>query len=193
MAKTSPNPNVKPDIDDPHYYCKSCQLKYKNRNSYRAHLLRMHKMEMPLLIRMPVYDPIISADSAKDPNRTCTICKIKYSTKCVYQRHMKKFHQDGRNTPIKKISCIANPHIQPEPNDPNFYCASCKKDYSTKVRYHDHIRLHHIDVKLSNREFPVIPIMMEMDAGDHTNKRCTICNHEYTTRRSYRKHINLAH
>lgn len=197
--KRSPlNPDILPDIHDPNFYCKSCKVKLKSRRRYRNHLKCVYKMELEPIAKPRIYDPTISVnDTKKADNTSCVICKFKYSTQKYHKRHTEIFHKDGRNTPIKNGPRRrgVNPHIQPDPNDPTFYCVSCNRHCSSRNDYRIHILLIHPNVQLEdiNMRAIISPLMAEMDAGDENNKKCTICDWEYSDRSNYRKHMNSIH
>lgn len=90
---------------------------------------------------------------------------------------------------------LVNPNVQPDPNDPNFYCSSCGRNYKTRANYRKHIRLYHPSIKLEKIRKPsnVTTLMAEIDVGDDGNKRCAICEWEYDNRQNYKKHINTVH
>lgn len=108
---------------------------------------------------------------------------------------MKNTHKDGRSMPVNRANIIPISSIQPDPNDPNFFCRACKRHYINKYGYFMHIRLIRPDTKLDNikREAIITPIMAEIDAGNHDNKPCTICDYEFSTRGSYKMHMNTIH
>lgn len=196
LPKPTQNPNVLPDVDDPNFYCKSCQFKYKSRAIYRYHLRQTHKMELTLLVKQSIVDPTISVADTKNPNNTCcAICKIKYCRRTYYQQHMKKFHKDERDIPVNRGRKIPPSNIQPDPNDLNFYCAPCQRRYSAKHYYRPHICLYHPDIKLEKltRRPCITPLIAEIDAGNAENTVCTICRRDYKSRSNYRNHMHNMH
>lgn len=76
-TKTKPNHDIVPDIDDPNYYCKSCQKSYKSNSKYCNHLRSVHRMKLSLLRGRSEPTPTISIDAIpKDPqNKTCVVCQ----------------------------------------------------------------------------------------------------------------------
>lgn len=153
--RATPNPNISPDINDPNLYCKSCQVKFKSIRTYCTHLQGMHKMELALLRQRAVFDPTISSDDSKNPNNTSSaICKFKYSTKVAYQQYMRKYHKDGKGTPVvRRRARTINRNIQPDSNDPNFFCRSCQKQYPSRHSFSMHIY----------RSYPRVPIKGRRD------------------------------
>lgn len=195
QPRTRPDPSISPDVDDPDFQCKSCQTKYKNRDKYRQHLRYVHRMELLPLRKKPIYDLNTSPDDTlMINNKSCTICKVKYRNKYRYQAHMKNHHKAGRNTPIIRGRKVAHPNISPDPNDPNWFCLSCQRRYSSRCSYERHIRSMHPHVNIDNTGKKLVnSIMVEMDAGNPKNKRCTICDREYINRYTYRKHMLTIH
>lgn len=142
LPRATPNRNILPDVDDPNFYCKSCQLTYKNRTKFRKHIRKIHKMELAHITRQLIHDPTAAmADLEHPENTSCTICMIKYTDKYLYRRHMKRVHQMDLNNKV-------DPNIQPDPEDPNFYCKPCQRHYSTRKYFRHHIRLFHPSTKL---------------------------------------------
>lgn len=103
VQRTKFNTNILPDVNDPNFFCVSCQVKYKTHRSYRVHLRNAHKMKLNPLRTASVFNPTISVSDAEDPNNTsCAFCKFKYNTKYGYQRHMRKSHKEGNYTHQKR-------------------------------------------------------------------------------------------
>jgi hypothetical protein len=50
------NSNVKPDPDDPNFYCKSCKKGYLNKKKFRNHVRAMHQLTLPPLKPKPNHD-----------------------------------------------------------------------------------------------------------------------------------------
>lgn len=193
--RITPNPNISPNVYDPNYYCTSCQFTYKTHVIFRQHLQIVHKMELTSLRKTTLFDPTISVSDTNNPNNaSCAICKTKYSDKYTYQKHLKKFHKDGNNTPVIRRKVVCNPDVQPDPNDPNIYCASCQRQLKSKVCFRRHIRKFHPEVKLDKtRPQKISPFMAKMDAGNPNNTRCTICDKNYSSRHNFRGHIVTVH
>lgn len=102
-SRPTPNPSILPDIRDPNFYCKSCQVKLKTLQTDRTHLRYVHRVALPPLIkRATISDPTISSDDTQDRNKTtvCAICKFQCNSKYTYRHHMKKFHNGERDRPL---------------------------------------------------------------------------------------------
>lgn len=192
----TPDPNILPDIDDPNFYCKSCQAQYASCKNYRIHLRRVHGLKLVPLRKKSTFDSTISVDDTKNPkDTTCIICKLRYSSRTGYQTHMKNTHKDGRSIPVNRAIIIPNSRIQPDPDDSNFFCRTRQRHYSNEYKYRRHIRLMHPDTKMEEitREAIMTPIMAEIDAGNSNNKTCTIYDYEFSFRDNYRRHTNTVH
>lgn len=155
----------------------------------------MHKMELTPLKSDRIFDPTTSMDDMKNPNNTsCEYCKIEYVSRQSYKRHMATIHKEGGTEPVHRIKCISNPNIQPDPFDPDFFCKSCQRQYASRTSYRTHFSQYHPSVKLDGRRRLLEdPITLEMDGGNHSNKKCTICDREFHKRQYYIKHIDLFH
>ncbi|KAI8642829.1 hypothetical protein BD408DRAFT_482528 [Parasitella parasitica] len=76
--------DVQPDVDDPNFYCRSCEKPHTNKNFYNIHLRRIHHMLLPPLIK-----PKKSAPSKS--YYYCEICEIRIR-KTSFKRHMLSLH-----------------------------------------------------------------------------------------------------
>lgn len=118
----------------------------------------LHKVQLPLLVKKSTFDPNISVADTQNPNNTsCTICEVKYYCKKYYQQHMEKSHSNGSNTPLKisRRKEILDSKILPNPDDPNYYCASCQKKISSRSTYRSHIGIFQLNVGLNLRKLSV--------------------------------------
>lgn len=114
---------------------------------------KSNKMKLQSLVKQPIHDPTISVNDTKNPsNASCTIFKLKYTSKYAYRQHMKLVHKDGKNIPVRsRLRKIVNPNIQPNPNDPAFYCLPCQRNFSTGKIYHVHIGKFHPSLTLEKK------------------------------------------
>lgn len=94
LQKSTENPDISPDINDPNFYCKSCQTKYKSRRNYRAHLRHKQKMQLTPLKKQTTFDSTISVGDTKKPDNTsCSLCKYTYTNKNSYQKTHEQYSQ----------------------------------------------------------------------------------------------------
>lgn len=88
---------------------------------------------------------ILEIDAGDYKNKRCTICERNYASRANYERHMNTTHKDGKRKPANGGRSFINVdhNIVPVWDDPNHYCRSCKKTYSGKSNYQQHVkRLH---------------------------------------------------
>lgn len=129
------NSNIKPDPEDPSFYCCSCQKLYKTRGNFRQHIRLFHpitelgsiKKRLPLVIN-PL---MVQMDAGNPKNKSCTVCERDYKSRNRYCHHMKIVHKDGKRESVgaSKRRSIDDSVI-PIWDDPGLYCRSCKKSYS---------------------------------------------------------------
>lgn len=192
--KARRNSDIRPDINDPNFYCNSCQYSYKSRAIYREHLKNLHQMELIPLVKQPVYDSTISVSDTKNPKNTSYIfCRRKYNSRRSYRGHMLYIHKD--TTRIRRTAIITNTNVQPDPNNPTFYCVSCQHTYSSKFNYRLHMLAVHPSINMERSKIfsATNPLMIEVDAGNHKNTMCTLCGRDYADRNSYRTHMRIIH
>lgn len=194
-ARMKPNPNILPDIGDPHFHCKSCNTTYSDRHAYRFHLKYVHRMELPTKYIQPLYDPKMKELNKNNPeNTSCFLCKLVIGSKLLYTRHIHRHEASGyTNKPLKTLKnrvSRADPNITPDYDDPNGYCKSCNKTYKSRAIYKEHLRKFHIMAKYP-KSIPNPEILPEM--SDSTNKYCAPYNHVYISRRSYLIHLRHVH
>jgi hypothetical protein len=121
---------------------------YSDGCAYRKHIRDIHKLKLTPLQENAIYIPDM-AENYEDPeNRSCTICKRRYFNRTSYRLHVRTVHKNGKKMvpppPVGKSR--VNPDVQPDPNDPNFYCRSCKTTYGRKYGNIRHIRMFHASV-----------------------------------------------
>lgn len=71
----------------------------------------------------------------QDTEFGCALCEKPFSHELLQHNHLQRFH---------KIDPLKNPNkLLPDINNPDVYCRSCKKKYSTKSKYYIHLRMVH--------------------------------------------------
>ncbi|CAO3627751.1 unnamed protein product [Mucor fragilis] len=70
--------SIMPIIDFPNNYCQVCEATYSNKNNYRAHLRKMHRMTTINRDASIIPDP-------EDADFYCRACQKKYANKKKYQ------------------------------------------------------------------------------------------------------------
>jgi hypothetical protein len=91
---------------------------------------------------------------------------------------------------LTSMKCKPNPGIEPDPNDPNFYCKACDFKYLSNGRYRYHLRRTHkiaLPSLLSKTNSSIQP-----DPND-PNFYCKSCDCKYKNNRRYREHLRRTH
>lgn len=113
-----------------------------------------------------------------------------YSAKAVFRGHLCIVHKMVFPD-IKLKSSRFDPNIQPEPNDPNFYCKSCKFKYSNVTTYRVHLfQMHEIGTQPRRQIRPNLNI--QPDPND-PNFYCKSCEHNYLNNTKYEIHLRSVH
>lgn len=149
-------------------------------------------MELTPFQKTSTSDPIrLLMTSTNETIQAVQFVNLRTATNTLISDIWKKFIKMVE-THLLEGKVLVNPNVQPDPNDPNFYCSSCGRNYKTRANYRKHIRLYHPSIKLEKIRKPsnVTTLMAEIDVGDDGNKRCAICEWEYDNRQNYKKHIN---
>lgn len=115
---------IKPDPNDPEFYCKYCKLKHNALGLYRTHLRLKYNMSFAPL--KPKSNRDIEPDPG-DPNFYCKSCDTNYLNCKHFAVHLHITH----HVTIKSLK-TKNTNIEPNPNDPNFYYRSCNYKYLNK-------------------------------------------------------------
>lgn len=106
------DPSIKPDLNDPNFYCKPCKTSYLNNGEFRKHLRRAHQFDLPSL--KPEKNPNTQPDP-DDPNFDCKSCNSKYLDRVNFYVHLRNTHKMSLG-PLR--SKKRNLDIEPDPNDP---------------------------------------------------------------------------
>ncbi|EPB83608.1 hypothetical protein HMPREF1544_09651 [Mucor circinelloides 1006PhL] len=160
--------DTEPDIHDPNFHCKSCNINYNSRRKYRHHLKYVHFMALKTILPHQIPQSSIVPDP-DDPNLYCRACDSKYSCKSNYKQHCRYAHG---MTSVKIATTGANsdgnvdPGKLPDPNDPQNYC---------KVYHHS----------ISNRN-----AMIDIN---HPEFYCAQCERSYSSKESFRMHLRNVH
>ncbi|KAL9552114.1 hypothetical protein MBANPS3_003954 [Mucor bainieri] len=76
---------IMPKVDDPNSYCQACEATYSNKNNYKAHLRKVHRIAIINRDASIVPDPF-------DPNFYCRACHKTYTNKKKYRKHLYSIH-----------------------------------------------------------------------------------------------------
>lgn len=182
-------PDILPDVDDPNWYCKSCQRHFKTHDIYRKHIKRIHEIPLKRLAPPLLYDPTIEPE-IDNPDNFCRSCKKTMKNSSNYRRHLVVVHK------MKLERLPKSKHdrsIQPDIDDPNFFCKSCNKSFEDRGRYRIHVQhVHKIELQPLLTHPKYVPDM-ELTAADikndSTNTFCVICKLLFSHRDRYRHHM----
>lgn len=145
---------LKPDPHNSHFYCRVCARKCSTRSTYRIHLFYVRNIVLEPLKGPNRVNPNIQPDE-DDSNNYCASCEIKFCHNYRYRKRLQKIHKmtlKPRETVMKArrsidIICTKRKRLQsnvnPDSNDPNFYCEPCHSAYADKSRFHQHIGSFH--------------------------------------------------
>ncbi|GAN01960.1 hypothetical protein MAM1_0014d01397 [Mucor ambiguus] len=149
--------DVMPNVNDPNFYCRSCERKLVNKDSFKLHLAAIHSL-YPSSPEKSKIKP-----DASDPNNYCSVCQKTSQSKGRYRKHLRLVHQmtlpSLRVRDIQK-GCLPdpnNPHnycnvynwflsnsnATIDINNPQFYCAQSNRSYCRKQYFRKHIRSVH--------------------------------------------------
>ncbi|KAG2207179.1 hypothetical protein INT47_012232 [Mucor saturninus] len=161
-----------PDPEDPNFYCRICDKQHSVKRTFREHCIKHHKMNLPpnpkvLQLSLLAKFPNILPDP-DDPDYNCCVCQRNYSDKYNYRRHLRTCHKMDLK-PLKPFN-VKHPHITPDENDPNSYCAASLKGGQR-----------------TNKRDGILP------DEDDPNGYCRQCNKTLESLRSYRNHLRKIH
>ncbi|KAL9558009.1 hypothetical protein MBANPS3_001109 [Mucor bainieri] len=115
----------------------------------------------------------------------CRICKKTFGNHQSVMSHRESVHNIKSNRP----SIIKHMDLEPDINDPNYFCQGCEITYSSRETYRKHFaQTHHMLLKKKREPFnDVIP-----DPHD-PNFYCKICDITHKNKQSYRSHCYKIH
>jgi ribosomal protein L31 len=87
--------------------------------------------------------------------------------------------------PLGKKKAKPNRSIEPDPEDPNFYCKSCSAKYLNRSIFRKHLRqTHKVNLKPLRRK-NLIPNHIIKPDPDDPNFYCKSCATKYSTRSEF--------
>jgi uncharacterized C2H2 Zn-finger protein len=183
------NPDIRSDLDDLNFYCKSCDFAFTNVQGYGRHLRHLHNLykTRPRGI-MP--NPEIAPDVEGRAIKHCASCNITYSKRGGCVRHLFEKHGIKLIRPIHGYSLKVNSDVKLDVDDPNHYCKSYKINLCFKSYYFMHLKALHNDVVLP--EIPKISPNIAPDVED-PNNYCKSCDFNYKNRIRYKAHLKNKH
>jgi hypothetical protein len=155
MRSTHSYPHLMPDVDNPNFYCQSCEKTYSSKTVYRQHSTITQRLILAPIVRdiSNFTHPHIQPDENK-PDFYCEACGWKLKRRDMYRKHLVRILKMTL-TPIHK-GIILFPHIKPDPGDINNYCGGCDKTLSSKNGYWGNVRNVPKMVVLSNKTGGII-------------------------------------
>jgi hypothetical protein len=197
LPKLKPQPNIIPVADDPNNTCRSCNHTFASKQSYRKHLMAIHKMKLEPLNGLPRLKPQPNvAPVVDDSNNYCRSCKYQFSSKRAYRWHLTKLHK-MKFKPVRKGKPRPKPQadLSPVPDDPNNTCRSCKYRFVSKICYRRHlINVHKIKLEPLERSSPKLkPRPNITPAVDDPNNTCRSCQHQFYSKPGYKRHLINVH
>ncbi|GAN01954.1 hypothetical protein MAM1_0014d01391 [Mucor ambiguus] len=81
-------------------------------------------------------------------------------------------------------------YLEPDINDPNFHCRSCKRTYKNKYNYRCHLKRHH-KMELKSLTGPINPDILP--DWDDPNSYCKSCDRTYISQKYFRFHCKRTH
>ncbi|KAI8642923.1 hypothetical protein BD408DRAFT_415852 [Parasitella parasitica] len=175
---------LEPSVNDPNFYCRSCEESHENRRKYRQHLRAIHHMVLkPLIEKTKKQINTEEVPDPEDPNHYCRVCRITSATIQDYRAHLKDVHHII-TTPFKRKILDVTPDV----DDPNFRCCACNISYKTKTRYHSHLRIRHEPYVVG----PAANHALKPNPDD-PNNYCLPCDMKFLCRKWYKNHLKSRH
>ncbi|KAK4509824.1 uncharacterized protein ATC70_007128 [Mucor velutinosus] len=167
--------HLKPDVNDPNWYCNACERHFASRLQYTGHLRAIHK-----LIRITMLENVDQLEA--EPNHYCCGCNKYLPDGRALKRHIKTAHS---KTKIRHFS------LKPDVHDPNYYCKACERRYGTRLLFKKHLRLTHkmVLAQPTQNQLP-IPVMSSPTEPVYYCNACNLSIKEYM---NYLTHIRSHH
>ncbi|EPB87177.1 hypothetical protein HMPREF1544_06002 [Mucor circinelloides 1006PhL] len=138
------NFDSEPDIHDPNFYCKPCEVHYSSRNTYRSHLRKAHFMILKTLPKRKKPQNTIVPDP-DDPNHYCRACDYVYATKLKYKYHCRYAH-GMTSIELGNQGYLANGIV-------DTHCKICDMRLASKTTYKSHLfTIHKLDWRQIHEE-----------------------------------------
>ncbi|KAL7313452.1 hypothetical protein PS15m_012346 [Mucor circinelloides] len=172
--------NTEPDIHDLNFFCKSCEVKYNDRDEYRQHLKSAHYM---VLKRIPKYRSLQSTivSDPDDPNLHCTACDYTYASEKTYNQHCQYMH--GMIS-VKLSRQAIMPYCKTDT-----YCKPCDMRLSSKQNYKRHLfAIHNVDWRLIQQK----PKNIAPNVDD-PNFYCCACEKKLSSKFTFSVHLMTVH
>lgn len=185
--------NIKPDEDDPYFYCSACRKHSPDKRTFNNHLNNVHSFNIGNEFHSPppITEPL---PDIHHPEFYCSLCKRNLSTLDNFHRHLRSNHKMKFTIPRKTHDVILHPELKPDEFDPDLKCIACEKTFSCSSGFRNHLRkIHKMTLSggkrrgLRIRHPKIIP-----DKNDPDNC-CHACERTYSSRLHYRDHLRGVH
>ena len=175
---------LKPNVDDPNYYCCACNWKAPTRGKYNSHLRSVHNIIPNNTRGISNYNHDFLPDPC-DPNFYCRVCKITKRKKNEYRSHCRKVHH-------MKLEPLAFPYPDAviDINSPDYYCAKCDMHYKGKQSFRYHLKSVHKLKLITNRGIAYPDAIIDML---NPNFYCAQCDKHYSKKWNFKLHLINVH
>lgn len=209
------HPELTPDINDPNYFCKTCDRIYYDRGAYNVHLVRVHNISrVGNLSRIvpPFPFPTLFPDPDNE-DRYCAPCGKTFTTFASFKTHIKGVHYVGIQQSFDCEICalpfgkseylkrhMLNKHNigrityvdrKEDCNDEklgDLDCPSCPEKFLSINSYLKHVDVHYADKSTSPKRVEyAIP-----NPADSV-MFCHACQVYYSERYNFRQHLSKKH
>ncbi|KAL9548093.1 hypothetical protein PS6_006780 [Mucor atramentarius] len=181
---TDSKTNEFPDLNNPDFYCNICDIAYMTKFLYKQHCRVKHDMKTES-------NPHEVPD-ALDPNNYCRACNKTLKSKIAYRKHLFIIHNLNFASLANNSEAAVSEKgaaVKPDVEDPDHYCCVCKRKYTSRSSYIQHIEsVHKMTVNPSSLSDPKsLPDPMDPDFY------CRICDVTESSMETYRNHCKFVH
>ncbi|KAI7865119.1 uncharacterized protein EV154DRAFT_166458 [Mucor mucedo] len=171
------NNSRSPDVNDPNYHCRVCEITFSGRYTYGFHLIHMHNIPDGVVFKEDIRTQHSELAHLK-VILYCPNCNKHFSSYITYMSHMSLVHTGRWPIPGRATS---NPYMMPDVNDRKFFCRVCRDYFNTKVTYQYHL----ICVHSMTRESV---FSEETEATPEEQQTCDNCQKCFHTKNDHDQH-----
>lgn len=181
------NSGVKPDVNDPNFYCSACDITLRSKTAFKKHLLMVHFLGRLGLEKLSLQQ------QPQDVNNQlfhCRICKRTYPSKTLYRHHL-GINRKTRPTRLSSTCSSYTSKLLPDPLDPNYYCCICDKTIISLGYFRQHCKITH-RMKLD----PIVKKVANSEAVIDINSPdfyCAKCDKYFAAKTSFTNHLKVLH
>lgn len=135
--KRIPDLNIAPNVNNSNNQCDSCNWTYTSKSNYHQHLIEVHKMIIPPILRRTTPNPSVLPDT-DDPNNYCKSCQGTYKDRRQYRAHLRGKLKLAIEMLKKQTKFDPAITANDTKNSDNKSCTICKFTYSSKKSYRHH-------------------------------------------------------